>query len=209
MSGRESHESDQHNPERGRPDRREGLEQPAGGSDLEAGGRHQSGSNPTSEPGRGEDRSHEAVRYERQDISLTWILSLIAAAACLIILQLVVTRWLLQTDRLRQRELMKSQYPVAPAPSSQLPPAPRLEPLDRFARVESSNVYVRLAEKENRLHRYGYTEQPGFLHIPIEQAIKLAAEQLPVRAEPPASARRKDNGLLGWGEANSGRVFRD
>jgi hypothetical protein len=210
MSDPESHDSDQHAPEPRDSNRREHAEHETSARDSEPHSGRQSGDGSTSDPGRGEEASHEAhVRYERRDISLRWILSLIAAATCLIIVQLVVTWWLLQTDRMRQEALMKSQYPVAPAPSTRLPPEPRLEPLDRFAGVESSNVYLRLEEKERLLHRYGRTEQPGFVHVPIEQAMKLSADELPVRAQPSTSQRRKDNGLLGWGEANSGRVFRE
>lgn len=172
----------------------------------------------------GEAPREPAIRYERKDISLRWILMLVAGATCLIVVQLTVTWWLLEADRQRHRELMKSSYPVAPAPSTTLPPEPRLEPLDRYAGVESSNVFLRQLAYERTLHSYGTTGEEGFVHIPIEDAMKLAAGKLPVRAETPAPEQPgneknaagpstrpppKDNGLLGWGDANSGRVYRE
>lgn len=158
---------------------------------------------------RESDPRDSAVRYERKDILLRWILWLIATATVSIAVQLAVTWWLLRTDLMRQEELMRSNYPVAPAPSTHLPPEPRLEPLDRNAGVESSNNYLRLAEKERLLHSYSRGDEQGFVHIPIEQAMRHAVDKLPVRTESSSAEPRKDNGLLGWGEANSGRVFRE
>lgn len=50
----------------------------------------------------------------------------------------------------------------------------------------------------------------GFVRIPIEQAMAwvVRTDKLPARQQPPASERRKENGLLDAGESNSGRMFR-
>ena len=87
-----------------------------------------------------------------------------------------------------------------------MPAGPRLEPLDRSAATETTDVFAKQLAMENALHSYGNTTEPGFVHIPIEQAMKLVAPTLPVRhagAQPPA----KGFGLVDGGEPNSGRLY--
>ena len=103
--------------------------------------------------------------------------------------------------------MKKSPYPLAPGFSRKLPPEPRLEQLDRLAGIDNADVAEKLAEKEKALDSYGPTEEKGFVHIPIQQAMKAVAGKLPMRKEPqgPTAA---DNGLLDAGQSNSGRIFR-
>ena len=68
--------------------------------------------------------------------------------------------------------------------SAKLPPEPRLEQLDRMAAVRKLRRYQRLAAKEKALNSYGPTAEKGFVHIPIQQAIKAVAGKLPVAKEP-------------------------
>jgi hypothetical protein len=92
--------------------------------------------------------------------------------------------------------------------STQLPPEPRLEQLDRMAgNTENSDVSKSLAAKEKVLNSFGPTTEKGFVHIPIQQAMKAVAGKLPARKEPqpPTVANQ---GLLEAGESNSGRMFR-
>lgn len=49
----------------------------------------------------------------------------------------------------------------------------------------------------------------GFIRIPISRALALLANKLPARPEPPASQRRRENGLVDAGASNSGRMFRE
>ncbi len=91
-----------------------------------------------------------------------------------------------------------------------LPPEPRLEQLDRVAGIETSEVRAIEAPKERLLSTYGATDETGFIHIPIQRAMDLALDQLPVRKQPPSrDGLVKDRGLLDSGESNSGRLFRE
>ena len=56
-----------------------------------------------------------------------------------------------------QQAAKRSPYPLAPGPSAQLPPEPRLEQLNRMTARESVEVDRRLAAKEQSLNSYGPT----------------------------------------------------
>ncbi len=148
-----------------------------------------------------------AVRYERRDIRFGCLLAFMLVVLCIMAsLGYGVWRFFWWQNSARQ-EAGRSPYPLAPAASKQLPPEPRLEQIDRLAGVENSDVAKRLAGQEKVLNSYGPTEEKGFVHIPIQQAIKATAGTLPVR-KPSAEATAKDKGLVDSGESNSGRMFR-
>jgi hypothetical protein len=151
---------------------------------------------------------HPSVRHERTDANFRWILGLVIAAAVLGLVVFGVVWLLFREEHNRLAEARKSSFPLAPRPSTALPPEPRLEQLDRLSEIERSNVYVRQKAKEEILASYGATDEKGFVRIPIEQAMKVLAttKKLPVREEK-AGPRRRDNGLVGGGEPNSGRLF--
>ena len=153
------------------------------------------------------EKIHADVHYERKDIRLRGLLLLMAGACCLMtILGYAVWRFYWQQES-AQEAMKKSPYPLAPGLSTKLPPEPRLEQVDRMAGIDNADVSKRLAEKEKALNGYGPTAENGFVHIPIQQAIKAVAGKLPTRKEPqgPTAA---DNGLLDAGQSNSGRMFR-
>jgi hypothetical protein len=75
-----------------------------------------------------------------------------------------------------------------------------------MAGVEGTNVWERQLAKERVLHSYGKTDEDGFVHIPIQEAMTTLAEQLS-KAKPPEPAHSE--GLLDAGESNSGRMFRE
>jgi hypothetical protein len=150
---------------------------------------------------------HPTVRYERSDANYRWIIGLIGAAVVVGVL-IHVGLWLLFTYyRERQAEVKKSPFPLAPVPSEALPPEPRLEQLDHMKGVERSNALERQAVKEKDLNSYGPTSEEGFIHIPIDRAMQLLENKLPVRTETPGD-RKRENGLLDAGAPNSGRMFR-
>ncbi len=63
---------------------------------------------------------------------------------------------------------------------------------------------------ESELHNYGPAERSGYVHIPIERAMQLIPEKLPVRKDQPSDDQlRRQNGLVDDGEPNSGRMFRE
>ena len=51
--------------------------------------------------------------------------------------------------------------------------------------------------------------EKGFVRIRIDRAMAILENKLLSRQEPPASQRRKANGLVDAGESNSGRMFRE
>ncbi len=151
--------------------------------------------------------SHATVRYERTDAKFRYILATILLAMLLAAGIHSVLLWFLYHYEGYQADIKASPYPLATQPSTALPPEPRLEELNRYVNIERSNVYERQQKREFTLDTYGPTGEEGYVHVPIGQAMKVLANQLPVR--PAASAgRRRENGLVDAGESNSGRMFR-
>jgi hypothetical protein len=180
------------------------AEQPLGDAALE-----------TRDPHSGSE--HRAARYEPRDIRIRWLLAVAAGVCCFAVLQYYGVWRFLRFQEHAQAEIKTSSYPFAPAPTVALPPEPRLEQLDRLpgglkptlqGGMESPNVYDRLAAKEKALHSYGPSDEEGFVHIPIEQAMKAVASTLPVAKESSQGRAAKSSGLLDAGESNSGRMFR-
>jgi hypothetical protein len=151
-----------------------------------------------------EPTEHPGVYYEPKDIRTGCLLAMMAVAACVVVAIGLGMWWFYWAEAGLQQAEKRSLYPLAPEPSDQLPPEPRLEELNRLAGVWESDVRKRLAAQEKTLNSYGPTDEKGFGHIPIEQAIKTLAGNLPVRSQPPAI---KDRGLVDWGQSNSGRMF--
>jgi hypothetical protein len=151
---------------------------------------------------------HSTVRHERTDASFGWIFGLVVAAAILGLIVFAVVWGFFDYERNRLADNRKSAFPLAPGPRTALPPEPRLEQLDRLAEIEKSNVFARQKAKEEVLTSYGTTDEKGYVHVPIAQAMKLLAstKKLPVREEK-ASPEPHDNGLVDGGAPNSGRLF--
>jgi hypothetical protein len=153
------------------------------------------------------EETNVGVRYERKDIWLRWVLALLLGAMCFVAILLFVI-WRLFWLREGIVEAAKSPYAVAPRSATQLPPEPRLEQIDRLAGVAASDVNKRQTAQERILNSYGPTADKGFVHVPIRQAIRAVAGQLPVRHKSPGETA-EDNGLIDAGESNSGRMFRE
>lgn len=149
---------------------------------------------------------HPSVHTEKTDASFSWIAGILAGAAVLAVIIHGVILGFFYEYRGYEADIKKSPFPLAAKPSEELPPEPRLEPLDRLNKVESSNVYERQLSRETILKRYG-TREEGFVHIPIKQAMTLLDGKLPARQGPAVDERRGD-GLVDSGESNSGRMFR-
>jgi hypothetical protein len=64
-----------------------------------------------------------------------------------------------------------------------------------------------VAVREERLNRYGDTNEPGFVHVPIARAMEFLVGKLPIRKQTNKD-RSADAGLLDAGEPNSGRRLR-
>ncbi len=156
---------------------------------------------------------HPHVRSEHTDVTLrAVVISLLAAMGFAAIVHWIVLQFF-YSYRGYQQDIKQSAFPVAPPPAvSEDPrriPQPRLEPVDRLAGVEKANVFERQLAREKELHAYGPTEETGYVHIPIEQAMERLANQLPVRKEGATKTdRHREEGLVDAGESNSGRMFR-
>jgi hypothetical protein len=151
---------------------------------------------------------HPEVRYEHSDANFRAILFIILGTMALAALIQAAVLAFFYDYRDYQADIKKSPYPLAPTPSTALPAKPRLEQVDRLAGDETPNIHERMASKEEILKSYGDTPEKGFVHIPIEQAMKLLENKLPARPAPPAEQVEKSSGLVDAGESNSGRMFR-
>lgn len=152
---------------------------------------------------------HPDIQTEGSDMSFTAVAIILGTLVVLAVLIHVVLWGFFRKREEQQSVIKRSPFPLAERPSDSLPPEPRLEPLDRTSGVESSNVYLRLEEKEAELKRYGPTQEEGFVHIPVGKAMDLLAGKLPARAAPADDAERKAAGLTDSGESNSGRMYRE
>jgi hypothetical protein len=142
------------------------------------------------------------VKREQSDVRVRWVFVITAIAVAALALHFTVVRFYLRShaaERIPAEPYSPEQTP------GQLPPPPRLEPLDRHAGL-SSNINGRDSSRDDALHRYGPATEPGFARVPIAEAIRAAAGKLPVRKERPDGAY-KSRGLITGGESNSGRKF--
>jgi hypothetical protein len=126
---------------------------------------------------------HASVRSEKSDANFTWILAiLIATVVAAFFVHYCIWRFY-SSDRAYYDEARKSRFPLAPAPSRALPKEPRLEPLDRLEEKTGSNVFLREQAHLEVLDSYGPAADAGYVHIPIDQAIRHLAGRLPARSE--------------------------
>lgn len=152
---------------------------------------------------------HPHTRYERKDLNFHWIVGLILgalgfAAAVHYILWVFFSHY-----GNYQNVAKRSPYPLAPVPAHVLPPEPRLDPLNFKENIPVGDVYTRQLARERRLQSVGRTEAAGYVHIPIDRALDLLADKLPVVARQPAERlSRRANGLVDSGGPNSGRLLR-
>ena len=107
-----------------------------------------------------------------------------------------------------QEAAKQSPYPLAPARPRNCRPSRGWSRSTGWPAWRVPTSTKRLAAQEKALNSYGPTAEKGFVHIPIQQAIKAVAGKLPVRKQPPGQSRRNDSGLMDSGESNSGRMFR-
>jgi hypothetical protein len=151
---------------------------------------------------------HPSVRHEPTDVQFGPILLILIGSAGFAVVVLVALWWFFAGYRDYQARVKESPFPLAPGPSTAVPPEPRLEQIDRNAGVVRENVYVREATREEVLRTYGPTDEEGYIHIPIDQAMALLAKKPPAHAQPPRDRGWREGGLVDAGEPNSGRLFR-
>jgi hypothetical protein len=152
---------------------------------------------------------HPLVHYERRDVSFGWVLGLIIGTIGLaFVLHYVV--WVFLLRYLGYESAIKKLPPdsMASVPVNGPPREPRLEQIERVEGNATADVFRRMEVREEALNSYGLLpDEKGYVHIPIDEAIRLLANKLPVRKGRGAEGDRRANGLLDWGESNSGRLF--
>jgi hypothetical protein len=148
-----------------------------------------------------------SVRREPRDVRALPIVAVFSAGVVLGAVILTIVWGFFERSERKQNEVKASTYPLAPEPSLALPREPRLDPLNKTVVNKEADVYAREAANEARINTFGPADEKGFVRIPIREAMKLAAKQLPVRKEPPNESAGKDSGLRDGGGPNSGRVF--
>lgn len=149
------------------------------------------------------------VRHERTDVSFPWLLGIGVGSVVLAFIIHSAVWWFFLDYGGYQDEIKKPTFPLATGPASPLPEGPRLEPIDRLAGSESSDVYARHVAKEAVLNSYGPGQEKGFYRIPIEQAMAQMVKEQAFKTRPqPKGDRKREAGLLDAGGPNSGRVYR-
>jgi len=146
-----------------------------------------------------------ADHYEPTDIGCAGGGIALFVVAAFMVTAALASWWLFSAKFFRAR---KASYGAEQAVSQPTYPSqPRLEPIIVDDTRLSADYWALEHERGLILDTYGSTKEEGYMHIPIEQAMRLAVKKLPVRSANP-SAAAKSRGLFTGGESNSGRVYR-
>ncbi len=150
-------------------------------------------------------RKHRGVQYDATDISLHGVAAVLIGIAVVFAVLFAAIWWTVQSQAPTQRPPgAATSYST---PSEPMPAHPRLEELTVAAAGSSANVFARQLAQEESLHSYGRTADSGYVCIPIGEAMKREAGNLPVRPHPPTDS--KGLGLFGSGASDSGRLLRE
>ena len=130
------------------------------------------------------EETNAGVSYERKDIRLRWSWRCWWSAGCFVA---VVSRDLVVL--LGRGEIAKGGQGLdRGAGAAHCRPSRGWNRSIGWRAWRSPNIDKRLAAQEKMLNSYGPTEEKGFVHIPIQQAIEAVADKLPVRKQPPGQA---------------------
>jgi hypothetical protein len=173
---------------------------------------------------------HANVSHERTDMSLGWILTLLAVTAILGVIVWWSILLFFRSYRNYEANIKKPDLPLAQGPSEAKPPRPRLEQVDRLtdkenvANIRETDLQAIESAKLHFLESWQDLDAPGrqqaqqsHVHIPIQVAISLvgknpekygAAYRKTAPSNMSAKDQRAERGLVDSGGANSGRMFR-
>lgn len=149
-----------------------------------------------------QEPKHPDVQYEQRDIHLPAILFVLTVIAFCFVLVASFSWYILHQYETPADRRMQATYTT---PEEPLPAEPILEPLQPQRRTDP---FAQQLKMEQELHSYGKVQEEGYVHIPIEEAIKVAVSKLPVRKDAEQSSS-KNHGLVSGGEPNSGRLFKE
>lgn len=137
-------------------------------------------------PEPGGSASENATLYERKDVNIPAILVIGGVLAVTVIISQLVSWWVFDYIRARDRETKTSPFPLAAQNRGQMPPNPRLEEIDRMEALQKEHAPARLYETEMRqLESFGWDEKTHTARIPIEKAMKIIVEQNRLRTREP------------------------
>jgi hypothetical protein len=148
---------------------------------------------------------HPRVHRERTDVHLGPVLGVVVAIAVGLAIVIVSARLLFNYEQMRP--LGRSSVNAA-SESQNLPAQPRLGPLEPQSPEAAVSFAAGQREQERVLNSFGKTTEAHFAHVPIDQAIRHLAKLLE-GGEQAAKRNPKSTGLVGGGEANSGRLFHE
>jgi hypothetical protein len=124
-----------------------------------------------------------SVRHEPTDANFRWIMCIGVASLVLAVL----IHWGLLEALFGycayQARIKESTFPLAEGQKQELPRQPLLEPLERLAPRGEVRAPARQPPEENQLDRYGPTPEEGYVRIPINRAMRLVEDQLPVEKQ--------------------------
>jgi hypothetical protein len=144
----------------------------------------------------------EGAEYEHTDASVWTIIKFglwlaISAVIVHIGLGLMYSLLIEQAKRTGPQE-----YPLAASSEPHLPPAPRLQ---QFPRTE---MYELRRDQDFKLHSYGWVNKDaGTVHIPIEDAMKLAIQRGLLASRPQDPSQPAETPGLMPSDSSSGRVM--
>ena len=156
-----------------------------------------------------EPPEHGSVRREKRDVLFSRAIWVLVAALVIGALELWGVWRFFENRRKHQDRIDASRYPLGQPESGRLPVSPRLEQVDRLAGITGESVRRRELSDEAFLASYGTTPEEGFIRIPIERAMDLVLDDLKSRKGDERPDMSKSNGLVGAGESNSGRLYRN
>jgi hypothetical protein len=144
-----------------------------------------------------ESEHHRAVDFDGSEIQLRVVVGVLLGIAVVFAMVGWGSWRLLNAAARPGRQTVQPHYRD---PDERMPAPPRLQPLgDQTLKPQY--------EMQARLSRYGRTDTEGFLHVPIDDAISIAARQLPASKQTTRQGRQF--GLFNGGESSSGRVYQE
>jgi hypothetical protein len=147
-------------------------------------------------------------RYEPRDVRFRWVLVVAVLGCCIGAVIFGLVRGFYWAVLESRSDGQATAFAPRETPTSQLPPEPRLELLDRLEKTPASNVSKWERGEEKSLETYGSSDGKGFVRVPLQRAMQwLADSRLQARKESDRPKFR-DKGLVDAGESNSGRMFR-
>lgn len=122
--------------------------------------------------------------YERKDADIRRVFVMAGVLVAVILLMVGVTLWAFVALEAREARGEPMPSTLAPRPSPQLPPEPRLQQ-DPLADLRQMR-----AEEESLLSGYGWVDRKaGIARIPVDRAMELVVQRgLPARPDPGAPA---------------------